>query len=189
VEDQPAPRDPYGVSKWEAERALASVSADTGMETVIIRSPLVYGPGVAGNFLQLLKAIRRRIPLPFAGVKNRRSLVYLGNLVDGLTCCARDKRAAGQTYLISDGEDLSTPELMRRLGAAMGTVVHLWPVPVLLLRGIALITGQRAAMDRLTGCLQVDSSKIRQELDWHPPFSVNEGIADTAVWFSSRSTA
>lgn len=187
-EDCPAPQDPYGLSKWEAEQALAEVSMQTGLETVIVRSPLVYGPGVGGNFLQLLKAIRRQVPLPFASIDNRRSLVYLGNLVDVLIRCAQDKRAAGRTYVISDGKDLSTPELMKRLGAAMGTAVHLWPVPVSLLRCMAQMTGQRAAIDRLTGSLQVDSSRIRRELEWHPPFSVERGIANTAAWFMGLST-
>jgi nucleoside-diphosphate-sugar epimerase len=186
--DQPCPQDPYGVSKWEAEQGLAKVSAETSMETVIVRPPLVYGPGVRGNFLQLLKAIHRGIPLPLGSIQNRRSLIYCGNLVDALVRCAHEPRAANRTYLISDGEDMSTPELITRLGTAMKAAVRLWPVPVSVLRGLGLITGQRGAVDRLAGSLQVDSSKIRQELAWHPPFSVDQGLEDTAAWFRGLRT-
>jgi nucleoside-diphosphate-sugar epimerase len=185
-QDLPKPQDPYGVSKWEAEQALAQVSAEMGMETVVIRSPLVYGPGVRGNFLQLLKILRRGIPLPLASVQNRRSLVSRGNLVDALLCCVGDGRAAGQTYLISDGEDLSTPELIRRLSRAMGVTARLWPFPVPLLRWMGQLAGQKGAVDRLLGSLQVDSSKIGRELGWHPSVSVDQGLAETAAWFCGQ---
>lgn len=185
--DVPKPQDPYGMSKWEAEQALVQVSAETGMEIVIVRSPLVYGPGVGGNFLQLLKILRRRVPLPLASVDNRRSLVYRGNLVDALLCCVRDRRAAGQSYLVSDDEDLSTPELIHRLCKAMGVKARLWPFPIPLLRLVGQLAGKKAVVDRLLGSLQVDASKIRQELGWHPPFSVDTGLSETAVWFSSYS--
>lgn len=188
-QDPPSPQDPYGVSKWEAEQALARVSAQTGMEIVILRPPLVYGPGVKGNFLQLLKAIRYGIPLPLALITNRRSLVYRGNLVDALVRCADDSRAAGQTYLINDGEDLATPELIRRLGTAMNTAVHLWPVPLPVLRGIGRLTGQSGAVERLIGCLQTDSDKIRRDLEWRPPFSVDRGLEETAAWFAGQTSA
>ena len=182
----PHPQDPYGISKWEAEQALASVSSQTGLETVVIRSPLVYGPGVGGNFLQLLNLLRRGIPLPLARVENRRSLIYRGNLVDALTRCVHDSRAAGQTYLVSDGEDLSTPELIRRLGEALGMTTHLWPLPLSMLRWMGRIIGKTAMIDRLLGSLQIDSSKIRRELDWHPPFSVDRGLAETAAWYRGQ---
>ena len=185
-QDLANPRDPYGVSKWEAEQALAQVSSQTGMETVIVRSPLVYGPGVGGNFLQLLKILRRGVPLPLACVQNRRSLIYRGNLVDALVCCVRDIRAVGQTYLVSDGEDLSTPELIRRLGKALGVTVRLWPFPLSTLRWIAQVAGKQAVIDRLLGSLTVNSSKIRRELDWHQPFPVDRGLAETAAWYSAR---
>ena len=186
-QDLPKPQDPYGVSKWEAEQALADVSVETGIETVVVRSPLVYGPSVKGNFLQLLKILQRGVPLPLATVQNRRSLVSRGNLVDALLRCVRDKRAAGQTYLISDGEDLSTPELIRRLSNAMGVKARLWPFPIPLLRGMGQLVGERAAIDRLLGSLQVDSSKIRRELDWNPPCSIDRGLRETAAWFLGRS--
>jgi nucleoside-diphosphate-sugar epimerase len=188
-QDPPKPQDPYGASKWEAEEALARVSTQTGMETVVVRSPLVYGPGVRGNFLQLLNILRRGIPLPLASIRNQRSLVYLGNLVDALVRCIQDPRAAGRTYLVSDGEDLSTPELVRRLGDAMGSKVCLWPCPTPLLYWMGQVTGKMGMIDRLVGSLQVNSSKIQTELDWHPPFTVAAGLSETATWFRARTTS
>jgi nucleoside-diphosphate-sugar epimerase len=185
--DPPNPQDPYGVSKWEAEEALARVSTQTGMETVVVRSPLVYGLGVRGNFFQLLNILRRGIPLPLASIRNQRSLIYLGNLVDALARCVHDPRAAGRTYLVSDGEDLSTPELVRRLSVAMRSNVCLWTCPTSLLNWMGQIAGKRAMIDRLVGSLQVNSSKIRTELDWHPPFTVDAGLSETAAWFQSRT--
>lgn len=179
----PHPEDPYGVSKWEAEQIVARVSAQRGLEAVIVRSPLVYGPGVGGNFLSLLKIIRRGIPLPLGAVRNKRSLVYRDNLVDALVACVRDPRASGQTYLVSDGEDVSTPELIRRIARAMGVPVRLWPVPVSLLRFLGYLVGRQGAVGRLTDSLQVDASKLRRELGWSPPWSVDRGLDETAAWF------
>jgi len=187
-QDPPKPQDPYGVSKWEAEQALDRVSMQTGMETVVVRSPLVYGPGVRGNFLQLLNILRRGIPLPLASIRNQRSLVYLGNLVDALSRCIQDPRAVGRTYLLSDGEDLSTPELVRRLGVAMGSRVCLWPCPTAFLYWMGEVAGKRGMIDRLVGSLQVDSSKIQTELNWHPPFTVDAGLSETAAWFRTQAT-
>ena len=186
-QDLPKPQDPYGISKWEAEQVLAQVSTQTGMETVVVRSPLVYGPGVRGNFLQLLNILPRGIPLPLASIRNQRSLVYLGNLVDALVRCIQDSRAAGRTYLVRDGEDLSTPELVRRLGAAMGSKVCLWPCPTSLLYWMGQVAGKRGMIDRLVGSLQVNSSKIQTELDWHPSFTVAAGLSETAAWFRART--
>ena len=188
-QDPPKPQDPYGVSKWEAEEALARVSTQTGMETVVVRAPLVYGPGVRGNFLQLLNILRRGIPLPLASIRNQRSLVFLGNLVDALARCIQDPRAAGRTYLVRDGEDLSTPELVRRLSAAMGTKACLWPCPTSLLYWMGQVSGKRGMIDRLVGSLQVNSSKIQTELDWHPPFTVDAGLSETAAWFRARTSS
>ena len=187
-QDPPKPQDPYGVSKWEAEQALARVSTQTGMETVVVRSPLVYGPGVRGNFLQLLNLLPRGIPLPLASIRNQRSLVYLGNLVDALARCIQDPRAAGRTYLVRDGEDLSTPELVRRLGAAMGSRVCLWPCPTSFLYWMGQVAGKRGIIDRLVKSLQVNSSKIQTELGWSPPFTVDAGFSETAAWFRARTT-
>lgn len=183
-QDAPNPQDPYGISKWEAEQVLAAVSSETGLEIVVVRSPLVYGPGVGGNFLQLLKVIRAGVPLPLALVENRRSLIFLGNLVDALIRCMQDKRAAGRTYLVSDGEDLSTPELIRRLGRTMGVTVRLWPFPLSLLQWAGRLLGKQAALDRVLGSLQLDCSALRRELDWHPPYPTDHGLAETAAWFS-----
>jgi nucleoside-diphosphate-sugar epimerase len=188
-QDPPNPQDPYGVSKWEAEQALARVSTQKGMETVVVRSPLVYGPGVRGNFLQLLNLLPRGIPLPLASIRNQRSLVYLGNLVDALARCIQDPRAAGRTYLVRDGEDLSTPELVRRLGVAMGSRVCLWPCPTSFLYWMGQVAGKRGMIDRLVGSLQVNSSKIQTELDWHPPFTVDAGLSETAAWFRGRTAS
>jgi nucleoside-diphosphate-sugar epimerase len=188
-QDPPKPRDPYGVSKWEAEQALARVSKQTGMEMVVVRSPLVYGPGVRGNFLQLVNIIRQGIPLPLASIHNQRSLVYLGNLVDALARCVHDPRAAGRTYMVRDSEDLSTPELVRRLAVAMGSRVCLWSCPTSFLYWMGQVAGKREIIDRLVGSLQVNSSKIQTELDWDPPFTVDAGLAETAAWFRARTTS
>jgi nucleoside-diphosphate-sugar epimerase len=181
--DSPNPQDAYGISKWEAEQALARVASETGLEIVILRPPLVYGPGVKGNFLRLLNAVYRRVPLPLGSVKNRRSLIYLGNLVDAIALCVSHPRAAGQTFLVSDGKDLSTSELVRRLADALGRPAHLLSVPPALLKLAGSVTGKSDAVARLTESLRVDSSKIRAELNWSPPHSMEEGLRETAAWF------
>lgn len=180
--DTPQPEDDYGRSKHLAEQALADIAGRTRLQVAVIRPPLVYGPGVKGNFLSLLRACRKRRPLPLGGIDNRRSLVYLGNLVDALLLCLQHPAAAGKTFLVRDGDDLSTPGLVRRLSAALGVAPRLVPVPAdwLLLAGRLL--GRRAAMDRLTGSLQVDDSRLRNELGWTPPFTVDQGLGMTARW-------
>lgn len=172
----PAPQDAYGLSKWEAEQALHRVAAETGPEVVIVRLPLVYGAGVKGNFAQMLKVLAKGIPLPLASVRNLRSLIYVGNLVDALILCATQPAAAGQTYLVNDGEDVATPDLLCWLGEAMGRPARLFPCPPGLLRLAGYVVGKSAQVERLTGSLRVDSSKIRQELGWRPPFSLREGL-------------
>jgi nucleoside-diphosphate-sugar epimerase len=174
--DLPAPVDPYGISKWEAEQALLRVATETGLEVVIVRPPLIYGAGVKGNFAQMLKVLAKGIPLPLASIKNLRSLVYIGNFVGALLTCATHPAAVGQTYLVSDGEDVSTPELLRQLGAAMGRPARLLPCPPGLLRLVGRILGKADQLDRLLGSLQVDSSKIRCELGWKPQFTLQEGL-------------
>ena len=177
--DSANPQDPYGVSKWEAEQALHRVSEETGLEVVIVRPPLVYGAGVKGNFAQMLKVLARGIPLPLASVKNLRSLIYVGNLVDALILCATHPAAANQTCLVSDGEDISTPDLLRQLGAAMGHPARLFPCPPILLKLAGRLTGKSDQVERLLGSLQIDGSKIRRELGWIPPFSLQEGLRNT----------
>jgi len=182
-DDVPAPLDAYGISKWEAEQVLSQISGETGLEVVILRLPLVYGLGVKGNFIQMMKAISAGIPLPLASVRNSRSLVYLGNLVDALIACATHPAAAGQTYLISDGEDVSTPVLLRQLAWALGVPARLFSLPLGLLRFAGMLTGKSAQVERLLGSLEIDSSKIRQELGWQPPFSMAQGLKATAEWY------
>jgi nucleoside-diphosphate-sugar epimerase len=181
--DPPLPEDAYGVSKREAEDALWQIGADTGMEVMILRAPLVYGPGVKGNFLRLLRAVARGLPLPLASIDNRRSLVYVGNLVDVIVACVDAPAAAGKTWLVSDGEDVSTPALIRKLAAASGKPPRLLPCPVALLRFGAALLGRRAAAQRLTGSLQVDSSRIRRELGWQPRYSLDQGLNATVRWY------
>lgn len=179
--DAPSPQDPYGISKMEAEQALRRVANETGLEVVIIRPPLVYGAGVKGNYAEMLKILARGIPLPLASVENQRSLLYVGNLVDALILCAVHPAAAGQTYLVSDGGDISTPELLRQLGVAMGHPARLFLCPTALLKLAGRLTGKSDQIERLTGSLQVDSSKIRSELDWQPPYTVQQGLRLTAA--------
>lgn len=181
--DVSSPKDPYGVSKWEAEQALHRVAKETGMEVVIVRPPLVYGAGVKGNFAQMLKVVAKGIPMPLASVSNLRSLVYIGNFVDAMLTCATHPAAAGQTYLVSDGEDISTPDLLRQLGAAMGHPACLLPCPPVLLKMAGRLLGKSDQVERLLDSLQVDSSKIRRELGWQPPYALQQGLQATAEWY------
>ena len=174
--DHPAPGDAYAVSKYEAELGLRKIAAETGIQVVVVRPPLVYGRGVKANFRSLMNAVRRGIPLPFGAIQNRRSLLALDNLVDFVLTCIEHPSAANQTFLVSDGEDLSTPELIRRLARAMGRPARLVPVPAAVLMAAASVLGQRAAAKRLLGTLQVDMSKAHDMLGWVPPVSVDEGL-------------
>lgn len=177
-----APMDPYGISKAEAEDGLRCLGSETGMEIVIIRPPLVYGPGVRANFGRLVSAIGRGWPLPLGCVEqNRRSLVALDNLVDLILTCTSHPAAANQTFLVSDGEDLSTTELLRRIGRAMGRPTRLVPVPSRLLQAGALLAGKGDLAQRLLGNLQVDITHTRQTLGWYPPISVDEGLRRTVA--------
>ncbi len=185
-EDKPRPYIPYTLSNLEAEQVLKEISARTGTEVVIIRSPLVYGPFNPGNFLRLLNLIDRGLPLPLASVGNRRSLIYLENMVDAIITCINHPKAAGQTYLVSDGEDVSTPELIRRVAAALGRPARLFPFPPSLMRFAGRLTGKSEAVDRLFGSLVVDSSKIRRELGWKPPYTVEQGLKETGEWFKKK---
>lgn len=176
AESVPAPRDAYGISKMEAEQGLRKIAAGTGMEVVIIRPPLVYGPGVRANFKALMRAVARGVPLPLGSVHNLRSLVALDNLVDFMVTCIRHPQAANQTFLVSDGEDVSTSELVRRMARAMGRPARLVPAPMWLLLAGAGALGKRDVVQRLCGSLQVDLSKARQILGWIPPQSLDEGL-------------
>jgi len=186
ADDLPSPVDPYGISKHEAETALLQLMMETGMEVVIIRPPLVYGPGVKANFLRLLQLTHKRLPLPLAWVQNNRSMVYIGNLVSGIKSCLEQPKAAGETFMISDGEDISTPELVGKLAYAMGRRAILLPVPLTMLKVIFSLVGKRAEIERLTGSLCVDSSKIMDVLNWQPPYTLDQGIKETVDWFLAR---
>jgi nucleoside-diphosphate-sugar epimerase len=180
--DNPSPQDAYGISKSEAEAGLKTLANDTGMDVVVVRPPLVYGPGVKANFLSMMRWLQRGVPLPLGAVEhNRRSLVALDNLVDLIVTCLHHPAAANQTFLVSDGEDLSTTDLLRRLAAAMNVPARLFPVPVWALEAGAAMVGKRAMMQRLCGNLQVDISKTRTLLGWNPPIDVDEGLRRAAA--------
>jgi UDP-glucose 4-epimerase len=174
--DLPAPTDPYGISKYEAELELLHIATPDSFEVVIVRSPLVYGPRVGANFRALLQAVARGFPLPFASVHNKRSLVAVDNLVDFLLLCVHHPAAGNETFFVSDGEDLSTPELLLRVAAALGTKPLLLPMPPAVLIALASVVGRREAMQRLLGTLQVDISKARARLNWSPPLCVDQAL-------------
>lgn len=174
--DTPAPQGPYGISKLEAEQALWSVVAKTGLEGVVIRSPLVYGPGAKGNIARFLKLVRLGVPLPLGSVQNRRSLVGLSNLVDFLICCLDHPAAAGQTLLVSDDEDVSTADLLRIMASSLGRSIWLLPTPVVFLRLAGFVLGKQAEVDRVIGSLQVDTNYSQDLLNWRPSFTLAEGI-------------
>lgn len=176
AEDPPSPEDAYGISKYEAEQGLRELAAETGMEVVIIRPPLVYGPRVKGNFASLLKLTLKRLPLPLGCVNNQRSMVYVQNLVDLIVTCIDHPKAANQVFLASDDEDVSTSDLLIRLGQAANRPARLINVPVRFLKLCARLLGKEAAIDRLTGSLQVDISHTKATLDCKPPYTVDEGL-------------
>jgi nucleoside-diphosphate-sugar epimerase len=185
---QPQPADSYGISKMEAEQGLRALAAETGMEVVIIRPTLVYGPGVKANFLSMMRWLHKGVPLPFGAIHNQRSLVALDNLVDLIVTCIDHPAAANQTFLVSDGEDLSTTELLRRMATALGKPARLLPVPSWLLEAGASILGKKALSQRLCGSLQVDISKTRELLGWTPPLSVDAALRKTAAHFLEHHT-
>jgi len=181
--DVPAPRDAYGVSKYEAEVGLREIATDAGIELVVVRPPLVYGPGVKANFRLLMQALSRGIPLPLGAIHNLRSLVGLGNLVDLIATCIEHPRAANETFLVSDGEDLSTTELTRRLAVAMDRPARLVSVPGTLLTLGLNVLGKGDLARRLCGTLLVDINKARRLLGWVPPIRVDEGLRETAEYY------
>ena len=174
--DTPAPEDAYGISKWEAEQGLQQLASESGMEVVVIRPPLVYGPGVKGNFASMIKLVSKGLPLPLGAIHNQRSLMGLDNLVDFIVTCIDHPEAANQVFLAGDGQDLSSTELLRGVARAMGRPSRLIPVPSFLLMLGATLIGKQAMAQRLLGSLQVDISKARHLLGWEPPISVEEGL-------------
>lgn len=181
--DLAVPADAYAISKWEAEQALWQIATRTGMEVVVLRPPLVYGPGVKGNFIRLMRVIDKQVPLPLGAIQNQRSLIYLHNLVDAIRVCLTHPKAAGKTFLVSDGEDVSTPELIRRIAAALGRRPLLLPVPVSLIKCAGAFFGKKAAVDRLLASLCVDMTPLREDLGWNPPYTMQAGLEATAQWY------
>ena len=183
VSDAAKPVEDYAVSKWEAERALWKVAANTGLELVVVRPSLVYGPGAKGNLVRLLKLVHMGVPLPLGAVQNQRSLIGLDNLVDLLMRCIDHPGATNRTFLASDGEDFSTPQLIRLIAGGMNRPVRLLPIPLALLRVGGSLLGKRGEVDRLMGSLQVDSGHTRAQLGWTPPVSVEDGLWEMARWY------
>lgn len=186
ADSPPNPVDPYGVSKREAEQALLDLAEETGLEVVIIRPVLVYGPGVKANVQTMMRWLKRGVPLPLGAIHNRRSLVSLDNLVDLIITCIEHPAAVGQVFLVSDGEDLSTTELLRRMGRALGAPARLLPVPASWIGAAAKVLNRQAFARRLCGSLRVDIMKTRQVLGWTPPVGVDQALEKTARSFLDR---
>ena len=189
-EDPPAPADPYAVSKWEAEQGLAQIASDTGLKVLVLRPPLVYGPGVKGNFARLLRLAYSRVPLPLASIANSRSMIYVGNLASAIERALRVEPAAQGRFLLSDGADLSTPQLVRMLGAAMGRPARLFACPPRMLAALGRALGKGDEVMRMIESLRVDCAGIKQQLQWAVPFTIDQGLKETADWFArTRSGA
>ncbi|MBC8269444.1 MAG: SDR family oxidoreductase [Rhodospirillaceae bacterium] len=184
--DRPAPQDPYAIAKLEAEQALLGITDKSAMRADIIRPPLVYGPGVRGNFASLLGLCAKGLPLPLSSIDNRRSLIYVGNLVSLVGHILDHPKADGGIYLVRDGEDVSTPELIKRVSAALGITPRIFPFPQFLLAIAGALGGKSAAVSRLIESLVADDSLTRSDLDWTPPFSMVQGLQETADWFKNK---
>ncbi|AOK15901.1 NAD-dependent dehydratase [Burkholderia cepacia] len=184
----PSPQDAYGRSKLRAERELAQFGEADGLEVVIVRPPLVYGPGVRANFLRMMEAVSGGVPLPLGAIPARRSLVFVDNLADALLHCASDPRAAHGCFHVADDDAPTVTDLLRMLGDALGKPARLFRVPAGVLSAMGKLTGRSAAIDRLTGSLQLDTSRIKRVIGWAPPYSIRQGLEATAAWYRSRDT-
>jgi nucleoside-diphosphate-sugar epimerase len=184
--DIPMPVDAYAISKWEAEKILWEISARTGLEVVIIRAPLIYGPGVKGNFLNLLNLIAKKIPLPLLNIYNLRSFVGIDNLIDLIICCITSPRAPGNTFLVSDNEDVSTPDLINKIAKIMGKPHRLIPFPIFLLNFAGIILNKSSDIKRLTGSLQVDISNTIEKLGWKPSASLDKNLCKMVKWYLNK---
>ena len=177
---KPQPIDPYGISKFEAEQALFELGRSAGMAITVIRPPLIYGPGVGANFLSMLRWVQRGIPLPLGSLRNQRSFVFIDNLVSLISCCIQNPRASNQVFLVSDGHDMSTTELLKKSAASFKVTQRLLPCPAFLLILMATLLGKKSFADRLCQSLQVDISKAKRLLEWTPPTTVEQGLQITA---------
>lgn len=182
-DDDAQPQSPYAISKWEGELALRQIASESNFEPVVVRPPLVYGPGVGGNFLRLMQLADRGLPLPLGSVENKRSFIGIENLVDLIVSCVVHPAAAGETFLVADGEDLSTPDLIRRVAKLLGRPARIVPFPVSVMRAAAKMLKKEDVLDRLCNCLQVDASKARRILGWQPSVPLDEGLAQTVRWY------
>jgi nucleoside-diphosphate-sugar epimerase len=184
--DPVGPEDAYSISKWEAEQALTEIAQKTGMEVVILRPPLVYGPGVGGNFFKLLKVIQNGVPLPLNAVQNKRSLIYVGNLADAITLTVESPGAANQTFFVSDVEAVSTPNLIKKISTILGKKPRLINFPLSVLKFVGALTGKSMAVSRLLGSLIVNTRHIEAQLNWRPPHSMERGLKETVDWFNTN---
>ncbi len=184
--DTPNPTGPYAISKCKAEQALFHVAEETGIETVVLRPPLVYGPGVRANFLKLIDIVTQNVYLPFGLIDNCRSFVYVGNLIDAITTCITHPNAPAETFFVSDDKGASTPDVMRMIASAMRKDLRLVPLPPLLLGIMGSLIGRGAEVKRITGSLRITNDKIRNILGWKPPFTLEEGIYETVRWYQAR---
>ncbi len=187
-EDNAHPHSPYAISKWEGELILKRIAKESGLELIIVRPPLVYGPGVGGNFLRLMRWAGRGWPLPLGCVRNLRSFIGLDNLADLIVCCVCHPKAAGETFLVADGEDISTPDLICRIACLLGRPARILPFPVGIFRVMGSIAGMNDVVDRLCNSLQVSSEKVCCVLDWHPCVSLDEGLAKTIDWYKNETS-
>ena len=185
-DDKPNPQDPYGVSKMEAEFSLLKLAKETDMEVVIIRPPLIYGPGVKANFLSMMKWLYKKLPLPLANIKNKRSLVFIHNLVSLISVSISHPNAAGQIFLVSDDHDVSTSALLKLMSSFLGKKIKLFSLPVYALKGLFFLTGKKELSLRLLSSLSLDITKTKQLLGWSPPYSFEEAIKATAADFLSK---